>query len=78
MAVLLYICCIFSEHLFHRAPLGGCFCIHNGPNPIQHLQSPYLKYDTGLRKDLQALTGSPSIAHVAFSKKIYTKSRSHK
>ena len=25
MGVLLYICCIFSEHLFLRTPLGGCF-----------------------------------------------------
>ena len=21
-------CCIFSEHLFSRTPLGGCFCIY--------------------------------------------------
>ena len=26
MGVLLWICCIFSEHLFFRTPLGGCFC----------------------------------------------------
>ena len=26
MGVLLYICCIFSEQLFLRTPLGGCFC----------------------------------------------------
>ena len=25
MDVLLYICCIFSEHLFVRTPLKGCF-----------------------------------------------------
>ena len=25
MVVLLYICCIFSEHLFLGTPLGGCF-----------------------------------------------------
>ena len=25
MAVLLKICCIFSQHLFLRAPLEGCF-----------------------------------------------------
>ena len=25
MGVLLLICCIFSEHLFLRAPLSGCF-----------------------------------------------------
>ena len=25
MGVLLYICCIFSEHLFLRTPLDGCF-----------------------------------------------------
>ena len=24
--LLLYICCIFSEHLFLRTPLEGCFC----------------------------------------------------
>ena len=27
MSVLLWICCIFSEHLFLRIPLGGCFWI---------------------------------------------------
>ena len=27
MGVLLYISCIFSEHLFLRTPPGGCFCI---------------------------------------------------
>ena len=27
MGVLLQICCIFSEHLFVRIPLGGCFCV---------------------------------------------------
>ena len=27
--VLLYICCIFSEHLFLGTPLGCCFCIVN-------------------------------------------------
>ena len=26
MGVLRYICCIFSEHLFLRTPLEGCFC----------------------------------------------------
>ena len=26
MGVLLQICCIFSEDLFLRTPLGGCFC----------------------------------------------------
>ena len=26
MGVLLKICCIFSEHLFFRTPLSGCFC----------------------------------------------------
>ena len=26
MGVLLQICCIFSEHLFLRTPLDGCFC----------------------------------------------------
>ena len=26
MSVLLYICCIFSEHLFLRIPLDSCFC----------------------------------------------------
>ena len=26
MGVLLEICCIFSEHLFLRTPLDGCFC----------------------------------------------------
>ena len=26
MSVLLYICCIFSERLFLKTPLGGCFC----------------------------------------------------
>ena len=30
MGVLLWICCIFSEHLFHRTPMGGCFFVrHN-------------------------------------------------
>ena len=27
MSVLLSICCIFSEHLFLRTPLEGCFCM---------------------------------------------------
>ena len=27
MGVLLWICCIFWEHLFLGTPLGGCFCI---------------------------------------------------
>ena len=27
MGALLYIWCIFSEHLFLRTPLGGCFCL---------------------------------------------------
>ena len=27
MKILLYVCCIFSEHLFLRVPLGGCFCL---------------------------------------------------
>ena len=26
MGFLLYICCIFSEYLFLRTPLKGCFC----------------------------------------------------
>ena len=26
MSVLLYICCIFSERLFLKTPLGGCLC----------------------------------------------------
>ena len=26
MGVLLQICCIFSQHLFLRTPLEGCFC----------------------------------------------------
>ena len=28
MNFLLYICCIFAEHLFLRIPLGGCFWIY--------------------------------------------------
>ena len=27
MPVLLYICCMFSEHLFIRTAMEGCFCI---------------------------------------------------
>ena len=27
IGVLLWICCIFSEHLFSRTPLDGCFCL---------------------------------------------------
>ena len=27
MGVLLYICCIFSEHLFIKITIKGCFCI---------------------------------------------------
>ena len=27
MGFLLYICCLFSEHLFLRTPLDDCFCI---------------------------------------------------
>ena len=30
MGVLLYIYCIFLEHLFLRTPLDGCFCILEG------------------------------------------------
>ena len=29
MGVLLYICCIFSQHLSSGTPLGGCFCKSN-------------------------------------------------
>ena len=29
MGVLLWICCIFSEHLVLRTPLDGCFWIYN-------------------------------------------------
>ena len=32
MGVLLYICCIFSEHLFLRTPLEGCFCMSDVKN----------------------------------------------
>ena len=28
MGDLLQICCIFSEHLFVRTPLDGCFCVY--------------------------------------------------
>ena len=28
MVVLLQICCIFSERLFLKTPLGGCFCTY--------------------------------------------------
>ena len=43
MGVLLQIWCIFSEHLFLRIPLDGCFCItderyvrhERAPNPYQ-------------------------------------------
>ena len=27
MGALLWICCMSSEHLFLRTPLGGCFCM---------------------------------------------------
>ena len=27
MGILVWICCIFSEHLFLRIPLDGCFCL---------------------------------------------------
>ena len=57
---------------FHRAPLGGCFCIHNGPNPIQHLQSPYLKYDTGLRKRFTSFDWKPiNCTCCLFKKNLY-------
>ena len=32
MGVFLQICCIFSEHLFLRATLEGCFCSNNWIN----------------------------------------------
>ena len=31
MGVSLEICCIFSEHIFLRTPLEGCFCWFNAP-----------------------------------------------
>ena len=38
MDVLLSSCCIFSEHLFLRTPLGGCFS-----NAIYEQANTYLK-----------------------------------
>ena len=46
MGVLLYIYCIFSEHPFLGAPLGGCFCRWEIPFDLFHFESfiCYLKF----------------------------------
>ena len=36
MGVLLYICCIFSEHLFLKTPVDGCFCSVKKNLPYQN------------------------------------------
>ena len=32
MGALMYICCIFLEHVFLRTPLDGCFCNEDEQN----------------------------------------------
>ena len=48
IGVLLYICCIFSEHFFLRKPLEGCFChFETGikwKSKIFEIQENYLKH----------------------------------